>query len=42
MGVGRRRAQLQRLALVSVPVLSEQTADADPSVSTDDSFFTIA
>ena len=28
--------------LVSVPVLSEQMTDVDPSVSTDDSFFTIA
>ena len=27
---------------VSVPVLSEQTTDAEPSVSTDDSRFTIA
>ena len=28
--------------LVSVPVLSEQMTDAEPSVSTDDSFFTMA
>ena len=28
--------------LVSVPVLSEQMTEVDPSVSTDDSFFTIA